>query len=225
MEKTNGIGKALESLRIPHFYRDLMTFMGGTGFILLACYVYPIQARGVLDKMGVKTVSAEIDILAFIVCYIVGRLLLILSMVLLGVYDTLLGMTLKVIRIRSVKVLWREARTKFQERIMKSGLPPSVSSAELKNTVTLGDIHFLRNNNLSMADEIERAGLNYLFMRLTVVTVFIAFWVINWKVIMPIFVVSFWFLLRSRNELNVIGVEVFRAAARDRFHNQDQVDV
>lgn len=219
----NNVNKLLESFKIPHFYRDLMILIGGMGFVVLFCYFHPNFIKDIISKFDITNFTLESDFVVLVASYIIGRLLLLLSDIIFGVYYFIMRCFLKIIYYKSLSAIYQDYKLRWSLFIASSNIDTSFSSRQLENTLTAAEIGEIRERLPALSDNIERENLNAMFLRMLTATLFLSLIFFNWdwKLIIA-FLISFVFFTKSHNKLNLFQYQLSEAAAKEVHNNKQQ---
>lgn len=208
------INKALEAFRIPHFYRDIMVAVVGIGFLLATSLHFYPDYQDFIAKFARKGFSIETDILFIVSGYIVGRFLLILSNILLLIYNVLSIFIIKLFLVRPVASILPEYKRKIVAALRNYINVRTTTVGEMLRKTTIADMAEIEERLPSIRDLIERENLNAIFLGATTSTLFLACFFISWKFVFP-FLLFFMLLVNSKYYLTLHKVSVWEAAVKE----------
>ncbi len=215
------INRIIETIKIPHFYRDLMVLIGGLSFGVLVYYFYHPQVNRILNTFEIKNFSLEVDFLILVLSYILGRLLLILSKIILAIYYFVIKIFTRRIYLRSFKALYQEQKMRWHLFISRTNTPHSTSVHALETTTTVAEMGLIKEKFPSVADNFERENLNAIFLSILTATLFLGLVPFKWNLVIP-FLISFCLLVQSNSRINYNNIQLFEAATKEAERTRQQ---
>ncbi|HCX39166.1 MAG TPA: hypothetical protein DHS36_02760 [Candidatus Veblenbacteria bacterium] len=168
------IKELIKSIQAPHIYKDVMTIVGGIGFII---YLYIFYKEAVIDYIP-STLSLEIDFILLIVSYIIGKLLLWTGNILLktfySLFNVIYGLFTKSFK-NFIYDEWHETIISTKDLFNLSPQYLRASPAGLHSTITLLEERKMMESVPSLIDDYERARTTEIFKGILLAITYINF--------------------------------------------------
>ncbi len=168
----DNLGKTLDLLKIPNPFRDVIVTIGGFSLLLFIQIYLNIDLLSRLKDLNLGRV--EIDLVIVVVAFPSGKILLLLSDIVLYIIFLLIDIPVKLfVKGESVKhqliVLkndWKFNWKKTLSNFLGYEPPKSVSYNEVRNEITALEMSAAIKDHPSLASDIERSVYHGIFLRL-----------------------------------------------------------
>lgn len=150
------IAKAIKDFKPPKIYRDVITIVGGMGFLLI---LYTLKLKSLTFNFGISLSKFELDFLILICSFLVGRILLSL----LYSLDRISYLVSRIGKKEDKETsLWQ----KFKKYIFyREALSERISQNQVKESITVNEIWKALSEAELFEEHLERSFINVILLK------------------------------------------------------------
>src|SRR5690349_14105191 len=126
------ISQLISSLKVPKLFREIITLIGGIGFLLI---LWVLKLQHINFNLGVAIARPEIDLLFLIFAYLIGKIILSFTSI-LDWFDLFINHSLSEKKEVSSLDFWHKVK-KF---LLYRSVGPAYFD-KIKNTITIGEVY------------------------------------------------------------------------------------
>lgn len=197
------IMQTLSSLKMPKLFREIITLVGGLGFLLI---LWVLRLQYLHFNFGITLNRPELDITIIIIGYLVGKMVLMFTHILNSIDYFFDYMCRPAIRS---PIKWQDRiKEYFAYRSLIGNQP--INAKEVERTITVGEIWKALSQHQLYEEAIERDFQASMFARFFFAYAVLGWWYLNSGLaktiaaILAFFFAVYWYNLNKRTFISWI---------------------